>query len=138
MNSRPVTLDAVRVSADEGLWRRLVGEGRAAYRVEARGAARRRTHLQSAKVLDGSGRFLCEAAVLDISALGLRLLLAKNCGVPARFGVHIDLTGEVATAVVIWRRDSALGARILSLNPPAPLKRSFRSALRSRYYAVSD
>jgi hypothetical protein len=124
------------VGADEAQWRRLVSEGQAAYRVEARGAARRRTHLQSAKILDASGAFVCEATILDASAQGLRLLLTKNCGLPARFGVHIDLTGEVLTAAPAWRRDRLVGARVVAHAAPAPLKPSDRVALRGRYYAV--
>ncbi len=120
MKPRPLTLQAIA----------------AACRLEARGAARRRTHLQSAKILDGSGAFLCEATIQDVSALGLRLLLARNCGLPARFGVHFDLTGEVWTAAPVWRRDRMLGARVVAEVPPAPLKTSDRVALRGRYYAV--
>ena len=104
--------------------------------IEARGAARRRTRLQSAKILDSAGAFLCEAAILDMSSTGLRLLLARNCGVPTQFGVHIDLTGELATAALAWRRDRLVGARMLAHVAPAPLKRSDRMALKGRYYGV--
>jgi hypothetical protein len=103
---------------------------------EARGAERRRTRLQSAKILDGAGAFLCDATILDMSRTGLRLLLARNCGLPSRFGVHIDLTGEVATAALAWRRERMVGARLLVHVAPAGLKRSDRMALRGRYYAV--
>ena len=133
--SAPV-LDAAPVGRDESLWRRLLREGRAAYRLEARGAARRRTHLQSAKILDASGAFLCDATVQDVSEQGLRLLLARACGLPARFGVHMDLTGEVLTATQAWRRNRLVGARVLTHAPPAPLSPSARAALKGRYYAV--
>ena len=132
----PPLIDAVAAGADEALWRRLVGQGRAAFRVEARGAARRRTRLQSAKILDGAGAFLCDATVADVSASGLRVLLARNCGLPSRLGVHIDLTGEVLTAHVAWRRERVAGLRVLAHASPAPLKRSDELALRGRYYAV--
>jgi hypothetical protein len=105
--------------------------------IEARGASRRRTRLQSAKVLDSAGAFLCEAIIQDMSSTGLRLLLARNCGIPARFGLHIDLTGELATAALAWRRDRLIGARLLAHVAPAPLKTSDRVALKGRYYAVS-
>ena len=105
---------------------------------EARGAARRRTRLQSAKILDRAGAFLCHAAILDISATGVRLLLASNRGVPARFGVHIDLTGELATAALAWRRERTIGARLLFHVAPAALKHSDRVALKGRYYAVPN
>jgi hypothetical protein len=108
----------------------------AAGRDEARATKRRRTRLQSAKILDSGGAFLTEAAVQDASALGLRLMLARNCGVPARLGVYMDLTGEVLTAALIWRRDRVIGVRVMACAPPAPLRRSDRAALKGRYYAV--
>jgi hypothetical protein len=138
MTREPVTIEAVAAGADISFWRRLVREGRAAYRVEARGAARQLARLQSAKILDGSGAFLCEATIKDHSAAGMRLLLARNCGLPARFGVHLDLTGEILTVTQAWRRDRLVGIRILSLGPPAPLKTSERTALGGRYYAVPN
>jgi hypothetical protein len=136
VSARPPTLTAVAAVADEALWRRLVREGRAAYRLEARAAKRRRIHLQSAKILDGAGAFLCEATIVDVSARGMRLLLAKNCGLPPRFGVHVDTTGEVLTAAAAWRRDRLIGARVVARAAPAPLRRIDRVALKGRYYGV--
>ena len=136
MKSPPPTIEATPAGADFGLWRRLVREGRAAWRVEARGEARRRTHLQSAKILDAGGAFLCEATLLDVSALGLRLRLARNCGLAARIGVHLDLTGELLTATPVWRRERLVGARVIAAAPPAAMKPSDRLALRGRYYAI--
>jgi hypothetical protein len=132
----PATLDAAPAGADWALWRRLVREGRAAYRVEARVDERRRTRLQSAKILDASGRFRCEAAIQDLSASGLRVLLARNLGLPERVGVHVDLTSELLTARVAWRRERLVGLHVLAHAAPAPLKTSDRLALRGRYYAV--
>ena len=136
MKSPPPTIEATPAGADFSLWRRLLRGGRAAYRVEARGEARRRTHLQSAKILDAGGGFLCEAAILDMSAFGLRLMLARNCGLSARLGVHLDLTGEMLTAAPVWRRERLVGLRVLAGAPPAPMKPSDRLALRGRYYAI--
>ena len=136
MKVEPPLIEAARAGSDESLWRRLVAQGRAAYRVEARGAARRRTHLQSAKILDAAGAFVCDATIQDASELGLRLALARNCGLPARFGVHLDLTGEALTATVAWRRERVVGARVLAHQPPAPLKPIQRAALAGRYYAL--
>jgi hypothetical protein len=132
------TIEAIPAGADNGLWRRLVREGRAAYLVEGRGATRLRARLHSAKIFDGSGAFLCDATIKDRSASGLRLLLSRNCGLPARFGVHLDLTGEILTATQAWRRERVIGIRILALGPPAPLKAIDRTALAGRYYAVSN
>ena len=138
MTRDPRTIEAVAAGADIALWRRLVGEGRAAYRVEGRGATRLRARLQSAKLFDGSGAFLCDATIKDHSAAGLRLLLSRNCGLPARFGVFLDLTGEILTAMQAWRRERVIGIRILALGPPSPLKATDRTALAGRYYAVPN
>lgn len=134
--SEPIVLDAIPAGRDEALWRRLLREGRAAYRIEARAAARRRTHLQSAKILDGAGAFLTEATVRDVSDSGLLVLLARNCGLPSRIGVLMDLTGEMLTAAPAWRRERLVGVRILAHAPPAPMKATDRAALRGRYYRV--
>jgi len=133
----PPVIEAIPAGEDLSLWRRLVREGRAAFRVEARGAARRRTRLQSAKILDAAGVFLCEATIQDLSASGLRVLLARNLGLPSRLGVHVDLTGEFLTATVAWRRERVAGLRVLARGAPAPLKRSDALALKGRYYAVT-
>ena len=74
--------------------------------------------------------------VQDVSATGLRLLLARNCGLPPRFGVHVDLTGEVLTAAAAWRRERLVGVRVVAHAPPAPLKPMDRVALKGRYYGV--
>jgi hypothetical protein len=105
---------------------------------ESRANQRRRTRLCSAKVLDAAYRFVCEALVHDRSASGLRLLLARNVGLPARFGVHDDETGEIFSATAVWRRGPLVGARILPLAAAPALKSSERMALRNRYYAVPD
>jgi len=136
MTSEPPTLEAEPAGGDVALWRRLIAQGRAAYRIEARGGPRRRTHLQSAKLLDASGAYLCDATIQDVSEFGLRLALARNCGVPARFGVHLDLTGEVLTAALAWRRERVVGARVLAHQSPTPLSRYQRAALAGRYYGM--
>jgi hypothetical protein len=105
---------------------------------EKRIGERLRTRLRSAKILDAGNAFVCEALVLDRSPGGLRLLLARNIGLPARFAVHDDLIDEIVTVALVWRRERTLGARILARGPIAPLKRSDRLALRGRYYAVRD
>lgn len=133
----PTVIDAVAAGADASLWRRLVQEGQAAYRVDGRGAARRRTRLQSAKILDAGGAFLCEATVQDLSASGLRVLLARNLGLPSRLLVHLDLTSDFLSATVAWRRERVAGLHVLASGVSGPLKTSDRLALKGRYYAVT-
>jgi hypothetical protein len=106
--------------------------------VESRTDVRRRTRLRSAKILDGANAFLCEALIQDRSAGGLRLALARNIGLPVRFGVHDDITGEIVIVATVWRRGLTLGGRVLQRGPAAPLKPSERFALRGRYYGVPD
>ena len=72
----------------------------------------------------------------DVSEFGLRLTLARNCSLPSRFGVHLDLTAEALTATVAWRRERVVGVRVLAHQPPAWLKPSQRAALAGRYYAL--
>ena len=105
---------------------------------ELRLDARRRTRLRSAKVLDAANAFVCEAIIQDRSVAGLRLLLARNVGLPGRFGVHDDETGEVLTVTAAWRRGQSLGVRVLQRGPTAPLKPSERLALGGRYYGIRD
>jgi hypothetical protein len=87
-------------------------------------------------VLDAGNAFVCDAVIQDRSAAGLRLLLARNVGLPVRFGVHDDETGEVLMVAAAWRRGQALGVRVLQREPAAPLKLSQRLALSGRYYGI--
>lgn len=104
----------------------------------ARTQSRRRTRLQAAKLIDCANMFLVEALVRNRSVGGLCLLLVRNVGLPLRFGVHDDATGEIVTVAAAWRRGQTVGVRILGRGPARPLKRSDRLALSGRYYAIPD
>ena len=117
----------------------LAARGQVAYREidsEPRLSPRRRTRLRSAKILDARNNYLCDALVHDRSLEGMRLLLSHNVGLPARFGLHDDETGEVLTVRTAWRRGQTLGVRVIDNSPPTPLTRSQSVALKGRYYAV--
>lgn len=119
--------------------RSLAERGQIGYRVvgaEPRHSTRRRTRLRSAKVLDPANAFLCDAVIQDKSSEGLRLLLARNVGLPPRFGVYDDETGEIATVAQAWRRGHTVGVRIVQRGPQTPLKPSEWKALAGRYYGV--
>jgi hypothetical protein len=135
--------------AARGLGRKLAGRGEIAYCVAsndigsppAKGAnnraqARERTRLRSAKLLDGSYRFVCEGRICDRSGNGLRLALAQDVSLPPQLAVHIDETSEVREAKVIWRRGSAIGIRLHSAAPANAMSASQRYALKERYYAI--
>lgn len=106
--------------------------------VDQRRALRERTCLRSAKLLDGSYRFLCEGRICDRSPSGLRLALAYDSVLPQQLAIHIDETYEVREAKVIWRRGSTIGIRLLEAAPVDALRACDRYALRERYYAIPD
>lgn len=105
-------------------------------RPDQRRRPRERTHLRSAKLLDGTHRFLCEGRICDRSRDGLRLALARDIALPPQLAVHIDETSEVREAEVIWRRGSTIGIRLRSAAPAGALRPCDRYALRERYYAI--
>lgn len=105
---------------------------------EKRADARERTRLRSAKALDDVYRFLCECRICDRSLNGLQIRLVRNVCVPRLFAVHIDETGEVRRARVMWRKGLMLGVRLYDLAPPGALKPSDRLALSERYYAIPN
>jgi hypothetical protein len=99
---------------------------------------RQRTRLRSAKLLDGSYRFLCEGRICDRSRDGLRLVLARDVTFPSGLAVHIDETSEVRDAKIIWRRGPTVGVRLQGEVPADAMTASRRSALKERYYAIAD
>jgi hypothetical protein len=137
------TLEGRRIS---GLSREaaqsLARQGVVAYSVvveerrEARAQTRARTRLRSAKVIDANNAFLCEALVHDRSPDGMRLLLARNVGLPSRFGVFDDENGELVTATLAWRRGHTIGLRIARRGPPTPMTPAQKRALGGRYYGM--
>jgi hypothetical protein len=153
-----ITLEGIRrdrwsekTSLARALASSLARNGKVAYRVEAnpgnsesnapgrremRASERRRSRLSSAKLLDSSGRFLCECLVHDRSSSGLRLKLMKNVSLPNRYLLYDDETNEINVVSTVWRRDSLLGVRRTAES--ASVKESMRAALRGRYYAVPN
>jgi hypothetical protein len=99
---------------------------------------RGRTRLRSAKLLDGSYRFVCDSRICDRSRSGLRLALARDVVLPPQLAVHVDETHEVRKAEVVWRRGSTIGIRLHAAAPAAALRPCDRYALRERYYAIPD
>jgi len=105
---------------------------------DMRGERRERLRLRSAKLLDAAYSFLCECRICDRSLNGLKVLLARNIGVPGCFAVHIDETCEIRRAGMVWRRGLMLGVRLYDAAPRNALTLSDRFALRERYYGVPD
>ena len=105
---------------------------------DLRSFSRLRTRLRSAKLIDADNAFLCEALMHEVSSGGMRLLLARNIGLPPRFGVLDDLSGALYTVSQAWRRGPSVGVRIHASGPPSPMKRGALAALAGRYYAVRN
>lgn len=103
---------------------------------DLRSQPRARTRLRSAKLIDAASAFLCEALIQDLSPGGMRLRLARNIGLPARFGIHDDDSGALYTVSQAWRRGLSIGVRIHRSGPPSPMKLSERAALAGRYYGM--
>jgi hypothetical protein len=133
------------------LGRKLAGRGEIAYWVDSprsrlpeeksadqRTHPRQRARLRSAKLLDGSYRFVCDSRICDRSRTGLRLALARDIALPHQLAVHVDETSEVREAEVVWRRGSTIGIRLRSAAPADALRLCDRYALRERYYAVPN
>ena len=132
------------------LGRSLALRGEVAYRVvspeesarhrgqrgDQRSCLRKPARLRSAKLLDAAYRFVCEGRICDRSPDGLRLALARDIGLPPRLAVHIDETGEVRNARLVWRRGATIGIRLHETAAADALKAPDRYALRRRYYAV--
>ena len=141
-----VRFDGLRSRPDHA--RALAARGEVAYSVASSGgtasthsdnrwAGRKRLRLRSGKIIVSTNRFLCECRIHDASSGGMRLVLMRNVGLPGRFSLHVDETGEIASVVVVWRRGGEIGVRFCAAGA-APLKPSERFALRERYYAVPD
>ena len=105
-------------------------------RRDLRASPREPARLRSAKLLDGSYRFVCEGRICDRSPDGLRVALARDIGLPPRLAVHIDETGEVRDARLIWRRGATIGIRLHEAAAADALRPTDRYALGRRYYAV--
>lgn len=94
---------------------------------ERRDGARRRVRLRVGRALDGDGRFLCEATIVDLSEHGARLRLADPAKLPATLWLYDESEGRAAPARVA-RRDGreaglALGAWRRLDELPAPTRR---------------
>jgi len=133
-----LSAEAARSLANKGFVAYAVIHEDGARKDDARRERRARTRLRSAKVIDGKNAFLCEAIVHDRSSEGMRLILARNVGLPARFGVYEDESGDMITAALAWRRGQTIGLSITRPGPPAPMTLAQSKALGGRYYNVRD
>jgi hypothetical protein len=139
----------LKPSAFSRLWRRRPEPGVVTYCVfpapasaekrnaERRAAKRQRTRLRAAKILDGCNGFLIDTAIIDRSAGGLRLRLARDQAIPNRFRLFDEESGLVLGARLVWRRQALIGA-CLESGGPLPLGAREIAALRGKFYAIRD
>jgi hypothetical protein len=105
--------------------------------VEKRQAKRQRTRLRAGKILDRINRFMIDAAIIDRSAGGLRLRLARDQAIPERFRLFDEESGLVLGARMVWRRQALIGARLES-GGPLPASPRQIAALRGKFYTLRD
>jgi hypothetical protein len=88
---------------------------------DMRRAPRRRARLHSARLFDlFTGELIVEAAVRDISATGMQLVLAHMCELPPRLHIYGDLADDGALCMIVWRNERQLGVRIVGKAAPRP------------------
>jgi hypothetical protein len=103
---------------------------------DRRGDGRESMRLRSAKLLDAAFRFVSDCRICDRSRSGLRIALARDTRLPRRFAVHIDESGEIRCAKVVWRRGLVVGVRLYE--HASGIRPCERFALRERYYGILD
>ncbi len=151
-------LEAVRLSPliaqfrfSRGLARILSRRGKVHYRVigermsgaagdpprDARSGGRRKSRLESAKILDRDGRFLGECLISDRSPSGMRLHLTASLKLPDQLLLYDDAANMLRPALKIWRRGSSVGVRLTGRGETR-LRCSMTTALRTSFYAVRD
>ena len=112
------------------------GSARPSRGCDRRSDAREAMRLRSAKLLDGAFRFVSECRICDRSPGGLRIALPRTIRLPRRFAVHVDESGEIRRAKVVWRRGRFVGVRLFE--HASGLRPCDRFALRGRYYGILD
>ncbi len=143
------TLDGVRLNGRVAplFWRRLSNasltrRGIAAYAVlfdelleaDRRKERRRKTRLQSGKVVAEDDRFLVDCIVINRTPFGARLTLGDNVRLPKAIWLYDDQSKTLRRTVVAWQIGRAVGCRFpetSTLNKPRLLRR-----LQQRYYAM--
>lgn len=137
LGARPSILDLFRPKPARGEVTYTISSAKPQSMGDRRGAPRRRTRLRSGKVLDRANEFLVETAILDRSAGGLRLRLARDCQVPEVFHLFDDESETIFAFRLIWRSQNTLGARFRHGAPIAATRRQIIE-LRGKFYAIKD
>ncbi len=99
-------------------------------RVEKRIAVR----LQSGKVLDLDGRFLCDFLFVNRGAGGVRISLGKRMALPRKVWLYEDLTQTCRGGDVIWQNNNIAGCRFRTRE--VAIDERLLRRFRTKYYAL--
>ncbi|QLP96632.1 MAG: PilZ domain-containing protein [Rhodoblastus sp.] len=103
---------------------------------ERRGGARRRVRLRVGRALDGEGRFLCEATIVDLSAQGARLRLADPARLPATLWLFDECERRAAKAQVVRRTAHEAGLLVSEWRSLDELPAATRRRIAAPYYGA--
>lgn len=79
--------------------------------MEQRAAKRWRSRLRRAKLLDRSKRFLVECRIVDLSAIGARLVPQSDRPLPLDLHLHDEEMDFSTPATLVWIRRGEIGIR---------------------------
>lgn len=101
---------------------------------ERRAAERVKTRLRPGKLLDESGQFIADCAILDRSKAGARIGLFQPMELPPCVGLLDESEQATRAAARVWQAGEQAG---LLLEPVAePLERQAFLSVAGPYYAV--
>jgi len=103
---------------------------------ERRAGARRRVRLRVGRALDGDGRFLCEAVIVDLSARGARLRLRDPGRLPATLWLFDESERRAALARVVRRSGQEAGLAVSDWRPLDALPEATRRRIEAPYYGA--
>lgn len=103
---------------------------------ERRDGARRRVRLRTGRALDGNGRFLCEATIVDLSQRGARLRLADPAALPATLWLYDEAAGLAVEARVARRTAQEAGLALGAWKRLEELPAATRRRLEAPYYGA--
>jgi hypothetical protein len=103
---------------------------------ERRGDARRRTRLRVGRALDGEGRFVCEATIVDLSAHGARLRLSDPAALPATLWLYDESEKRAALARVVRRGAGEAGLALDRWRALEELTPATRRRLEAPYFGA--
>lgn len=102
--------------------------------LDRRREKRRRVRLNWGKALNVAERFLCDCLIVNRSAGGARLRLARRIALPKTFLFFDDVAGALYAAEVVWRQGELVGC--LLAREPLRDRKEVVKRMANRYYAL--